>query len=319
MSRTAVDIEAIKDRIARNLSEHRIAQSAGEIGQLTAALRRPVTRTFRAHWTGFKIEYPRDTVLLRADLKDGSYWTEGYISLVQPSWVLVFRAKPAKARGSGGPRPDDKFTHPEAVAGALRDRQQSVDAGLVPDEELIRMEDYDDPVEATDGFFNYASFYMLKSIDASWDQFGFSPDPSIGWKAEDQTAASLPIDEAIDQGLKRSDIIWLTPNTDPTRPLPVWFVYKEGKAFVLSGERQQIVPEARRVRDVHVVTRWKGRDAQLVEFDAAVRQITADQRQEFEEIAQLLLAKRQSVTGTPEENMERWLRECVILELTPRV
>lgn len=319
MARTAVDLEAIKDRIARNLSERRVSKGAGEIGQVTAALKKPVTRTFRAHWTGFKIEYPRDTVVLRADLKDEAFWTEGYISLIQPSWVLSFRKKPAKARGSGGPRPDDKFTHPENVEEALRDRQGHIDAGLVPDEELIRMEDYDDPVEAADAFFNYTSFYILKAIDASWDQFGFTPDSSIGWKEVDVTAASLPIDEAIDQGLKRSDIIWLTPNTDPSRPLPVWFVYKDGKAYVLSGERQQIVPDAKRVRDVHVVTRWKMRDARLVEFDAAVRQITAEQRQEFEEVAQLLLAKRQSVTGTPEENMERWLRECVILELTPRV
>jgi hypothetical protein len=319
VARTAVGLDEIKDRVARNLSERRIAEGDGETGRLTLVLRKGVTRTFRAHWTGFKLLYPRNTLLLRAELKDGSLWAEGYISTDQPSWVLAFRKTPPKARGSGGPRPDDKFTHQEHVDEALAHRRQMVEGGLIPDEELIRMEDYDDPIEAADGFFNYASFYVLKAVDASWDQFGYSIDPSVAWDRDEQHAAAVPIDAAIDEGLKKSDILWLTPNTAPERPIPCWFVYREGRAYVLSGERQQVIPDANRVRDAHVVTRWKMRDARLAEFDAAIRQIDARNPKEFEEIAQLLLAKRQSVTGTPEENIGRWMRECVILELTPRV
>jgi hypothetical protein len=159
----------------------------------------------------------------------------------------------------------------------------------------------------------------LKAIDASWDQIGYSVDPSMGWDRDAQNLASVPIDAAIDEGLKKSDILWLTPNTAPNRPVPCWFVYKDGKAYVLSGERQQVIPGAENVRDAHVVTRWKGRDARLVEFDAAVRHISAKSPQEFEQMAELMLNKRQSVTGDHDEYMQRWKRECVILELTPRV
>jgi hypothetical protein len=311
-------LEDIKDRIARNLSERRVEEAAGELGNLSIALQKGIARSFRAHWTGFQVAYPGNTVVLRLDLKDGNLWCEGYISLKQPSWVLAFRKKPPAARGSGGPRPDDKFTHPEHVEEALSDRKRMIEEGLVRDEELIRMEDYDDPIEAADGFFNYSSFYILKAVDASWDQIGYSVDPSIGWDKDAYKQASVPIDAAIDEGLKKSDILWLTPNTAPNRPVPCWFVYKDGKAFVLSGERQQVIPAAERVRDAHVVTRWKGRDALLVEFDAAVRHINAREPQ-FQEIAELMLNKRQSVSGDHEEYLQRWMRECVILELTPRV
>ncbi|MGH2709303.1 MAG: hypothetical protein ACRDJF_03410, partial [Actinomycetota bacterium] len=89
--------------------------------------------------------------------------------------------------------------------------------------------------------------------------------------------------------------------------------------YVLSGEPQQQIPGADQVRDAKVVTRWKGRDARLVEFDASVRPITAStDLARFREIAQLLVSKRQSVTGSIDENLNRWMRECVILELTPR-
>jgi hypothetical protein len=161
---------------------------------------------------------------------------------------------------------------------------------------------------------------VVKTIGEQWQKFGYTADPSIGWDRGEQAAASIPIDAAIDEGLKKSDIIWITPdNSREGRAIPCWFVYKDGKAYVLSGERQQIIPDATRVRDTKVVTRWKMRDARLTEFRAAARPITAASPEEFTEIATLLLNKRQSVTGTPQENLDRLMRACVILELTPRV
>jgi hypothetical protein len=154
-------------------------------------------------------------------------------------------------------------------------------------------------------------------LDADWDQMGYQPDPSMGWEAEDETAASFPVDAAVEEGLKKSDIIWLVTSTQRP-PIPCWFVYKDGKAFVLSGEPQQVIPGARDLREVHVITRWKGRDARMAEFDASVRVITGDQP-EFEQIASLLMAKRQSMRGTHDEILDRWRRDCVILELTPRL
>lgn len=318
MPRTkTVTLQELQDRVARNLSEHGVTQQAAELGQITIFRRRGVTRTFRAHWTGYKAFYPEEILVLRADLKSGLLWTEAYVSTRRPSWVLAFRQQPHPARGSSGrPRPDDELSSPQQVEIALAHRQKLIQAGVIPPEELIRMEDYDDPEEAVDGFFNYTSFYVLKAMKTDWTQLGFSPDPSVGWTEDENVAAAHPIGAAIEEAFRKSDIIWVHPNTSD-RPIPCWFVLKEGKAYVLSGERQQIIPRADRVRNARITARWKGRDASLAEFDAAVRVLTA-RDPEFDEIGELMVGKRQSVTGSVEENVARWKRECVILELTPR-
>lgn len=314
-----VTLPEFKERIAKRLSEYKVAQGEGELGSVTVALARRATRTFRAHWTGFKIFFPNRTVILHALLKDGRFWVEGYISPDQPSWVLAFRDKPHPTRGTGGPRPDDQVTSPQATDANQENRKRWLERGIVTEEELIRMEDYDDPIEAVDAFFNYTSLYVLKAVDGTWSQMGYIPDPSIGWDSDHLSIASLPIDDAIDQGLKKSDIVWLTPDTAPEKSIPCWFVYsKDNRLFVLSGERQQIIPGAERVKTVRVVTRWKGRDARLAEFQAAVRPITG-RDEEFKEIAEQLVNKRQSARGESEQIIARWMRECVILELIPTV
>ena len=312
-----VTLTDIKARIARRISEYRVSPGPGEVGVLTFSLQRAVTRTFRAHWTGFKLIFQGATVVMRADVTGGSLWAEGYISTSQPSWVLAFRKDPPKVRGSGGPRPDDKLGSAESIEVAMAHRRKLIESGIIPHEELIRMEDLDDPLEAVDSFFNYTEWYVLHALDADWDQMGYQPDPSISWGPEVEAAAAFPINAAIEEGLKKSDIIWITSSKDRP-PVPVWFVYKDGKAYVLSGEPQQVIPDARNLREVHVVTRWKGHDARMAEFDASVRVIDADDS-DFEPIASLLMAKRQSMRGTRDEILDRWRRECVILELTPRL
>jgi hypothetical protein len=314
-----ITIEDLRDRVAARLSEHGLTTDTGGSGTLSIALARRATRTFRAHWTGFKIFYPERLIVLYLKMNDGKFWSEGYLSPALPSWVLAFRDAPHKSRGSGGPRPDDQVATPQSVERDLENRKRWVEAGVVGEEELIRMEDFDDPLEAVDGFFYYTSYYVLKSVNASWDQIGYIVDPSLEWKESDTKHASLPMSEAIDEGLKKSDILWLTPNTAPDRPIPCWFLYtRDKRIFVLSGERQQVIPRATEVRNARVITRWKMRDARMAEFETHVRAITPSEREEFVEIAEQLVNKRQSVRESSDETIERWLRDCVILELKPR-
>src|SRR6202022_568573 len=101
----------------------------------------------------------------------------------QPSWVLAFRRDPHKDRGSGGPRPDDKLGLEASIEISLAQRHKLIDSGQIPHEELIRMEDFDDPLEAVDEFFNYTAWYVLRAVDAEWDQLGYVPEPTIGWGA----------------------------------------------------------------------------------------------------------------------------------------
>ena len=310
--------ETLKDQLAHKISGHRITAGSGTRGLLSIDIVDGVTRTFKAHWTGFKAIYPGRVLKLRAELNDGSFWTEGYISCDQASWVLSFRKDPPKDRHTGGPRPDDKFASQDSVDVSLAFRQDLIDQGVIQKEEIIRYEDFDDPEEAIEQFFNYTSFYVLKSVGVSWSEFGYSALPSVGWDPEKERFAALPIDSAIDEGLKRSDIIWVTLDTGGGEPVPCWFLYtKEKRLFVLSAESTQMIPGAASALIATVATRWKGRDVLLAEFRASVRVISPDQADEFRAVGEQLANKRQSVVGTVEENIARWMRDGVILELTP--
>jgi hypothetical protein len=142
-----------------------------------------------------------------------------------------------------------------------------------------------------------------------------------------QTAATkLP--KEIEDGLKGSDVIWIGVEGDGgSHPVPVWFVYRNGRIFVLSkkdpGPEEQTVPGVPGAPDVVVVTRRKasnperrGRDAAIGRFHAAVRPLEG---QEWEDAAKLLVDRRRSRTGPPADWIARWRGSCVIAELTPLV
>lgn len=316
-----VTIQELKAQIANRIADYSIPPGPGSAGTLEISLVAGAARTFRSHWTGFRITYNKPIILLKSTLKDGSFWSEGYISPDQPSWVLAFRKEPHKSRGTGAERPDDKFAGPQSIETSKATRQGQVDSGLVADEEIIRYEDFDSPEEAIDEFFNYTAFYCLRAVNVEWSQMGFVVDQSIDWEnIEADSGPEGPPAALVDEALRKSDILWITVDTDPLhKPIPCWFLYtKDKRLFVLSGEPEQRIPYAGQARKAHVVVRWRGRDAQMVEFDADVRPITAANKKEFEEIGHLLVAKRQSVRAGAAETIESWMRDGVILELIPK-
>jgi hypothetical protein len=123
-----------------------------------------------------------------------------------------------------------------------------------------------------------------------------------------------------EDGLKRSDVVWVGAEAGGKgRPVPVWFVYRGGHVYVLSqtapGEQEQRVPGIPGAHEVLMITRRKGRDTALARFRASVRILEGD---EWEQAA-VLLDRRRSRTGPPEESIERWRSDCAIAELTPIV
>ena len=62
----------VRLHVARNLAEYAVPKGPGEFGTLSIALERNLTRTFKAHWTGFKLLFPKPTILLSATLTDGT-------------------------------------------------------------------------------------------------------------------------------------------------------------------------------------------------------------------------------------------------------
>jgi hypothetical protein len=129
--------------------------------------------------------------------------------------------------------------------------------------------------------------------------------------------AKLPKD--VEDGLKRSDVIWVGVEANGTRRLiPAWFAYRGGRILVLSqrepGQDEQTVPGVPGARELLVVTRRKGRETSLDEFPASFRVIEG---QEWEEAAKALSDRRRSRVGSPKDSIDRWRGTCDIAELTP--
>jgi hypothetical protein len=134
-------------------------------------------------------------------------------------------------------------------------------------------------------------------------------------------AAPVKLPKETEDGLKRSDVIWVGADVNRKRRIvPAWFAYKDGKIYVLSrrepGPDEQTIPGAGSVKEMIVVTRRKGRDTSLEEFTAAPRKLEGP---EWEEAAKLLADKRKSRAGPPNESITRWRAAADIYELVPNV
>jgi len=134
-------------------------------------------------------------------------------------------------------------------------------------------------------------------------------------------AAAQKLPKETEDGLRKSDVIWVGPRANGHKKLaPVWFAYKDGKIYVLSkrepGADEQSVPGVPDARELLVVTRRKGRDTALQEFNAAQRVLEGP---EWEAAAKVLVDRRRSRVGPPEESIGRWRGSCDIVEITPNV
>ncbi len=140
--------------------------------------------------------------------------------------------------------------------------------------------------------------------------------------------APAKLSKEIEDGLKKSDVIFVGVERNGRRQtIPAWFAYRNGRIYVLSknepGPEEQTIPGLAGAHEVVVVTRRKvnvpetrGRDTSLEEFYATVRMLEGS---EWEEAAKVLVDRRRTRPGPPQEWIERWRGTCVIGELTPIV
>ena len=132
-------------------------------------------------------------------------------------------------------------------------------------------------------------------------------------------ADKLP--KEVDDGLKKSDVAWIGVEYEGRDvAIPAWFVYRNGKIFVLSSKEpsleEQSIPGLPDARDLVVITRRKYRDTALGRFHAATRLLEGG---EWEDAAKLLADRRRDRHGPPEDAIKRWRGTCAIVELTPIV
>jgi hypothetical protein len=132
-------------------------------------------------------------------------------------------------------------------------------------------------------------------------------------------AAPAKLPKEFEDGLKKSDVIWVGVEAGDSRKLvPSWFAYRNGRIYVLSqrepGPEEQSVPGVPGARELVVVTRRKLRETALDEFPASFRVL---QDAEWEDAAKVLADRRRSRVGSPKESIDRWRGTCDIAELTP--
>lgn len=134
-------------------------------------------------------------------------------------------------------------------------------------------------------------------------------------------AAPAKLPKEFEDGLKKSDVIWVGVEAGKTRKLvPSWFAYKNGRIYVLSkrepGPEEQSIPGVPGARELVVITRRKLRETALDEFPASFRVLEGA---EWEDAAKVLADRRRSRVGSPKESIDRWRGSCDIAELTPVV
>jgi hypothetical protein len=168
--------------------------------------------------------------------------------------------------------------------------------------------------EIDDAFFDEAGLYLVS----------FVLDGEIVGELEVPMyvqAAPAKLPKEFEDGLKKSDVIWVGVEAGGTRRLiPSWFAYRNGHIYVLSqresGPQEQTVPGVPGARELVVVTRRKLRETSLDEFPASFRVLEGA---EWEEAAKTLADRRRSRVGSPKESIDRWRGTCDIAELTPVV
>jgi hypothetical protein len=129
------------------------------------------------------------------------------------------------------------------------------------------------------------------------------------------------LEKDVEDGLKKSDVIWVGARVGgKLRTVPAWFAYKNGRIYVLSqrepGPAEQTIPGVGTAKEFVVITRRKLRDTALNELTASGRVLEGP---EWEDAAKLLVDRRRSRNGPPDQALTRWRTTCDIVELTPSV
>jgi hypothetical protein len=285
VARTAMDprLDAILDKVARAISGHGIPAGDPASGKATlrVELEEHVKRIVQVYWTGFQANVPGQSIGLHLEVASPKVrWAEAYLSPEYRNWVFCFHER---------------------------------DDGEI---QLAKYGDHAAPEEAMDEFFKLAGWHVLTASDLTWKDVVHQISPDLGWTPHQMDVMQAKTDAAVQEALKKGTIIWLrwTNSEGVDVTMPVWFILDQGKIYVLSGERQQTIPNAESLRSVDVLVRWKGKNARVAEIPASVRVLPPGA--EWDTIAEKIAEKRLNIPGLPEETARRWRDECHILELT---
>ena len=119
----------------------------------------------------------------------------------------------------------------------------------------------------------------------------------------------------VEEATRRSAVVWVTPD-GADRAFPVWHLWHEGRAYVVTGGLEQPLPGGATAQRAVVLVRSKAKqNDRLVQWVADVDPVLPG-TPEWDEVVPLLHAKR---LNPPDGDAQpaRWARESVVLRLTP--
>jgi hypothetical protein len=278
---------SILDEIALDMSRRGVREgtAAGSRAALRVTLEDNVRRVIQVYWTPFEATVPGRSIGLHLEVAEPRvHWAEAYLSPDYASWFFCFHERPTDG-----------------------------------DIELAYHREFATPSEAIEGFFNLSSWYVLTATDMTWEDVVFEVGEGIDWSEQRKRPPGTSTSAAVQESLKKSTILWMRWRDDGREhTMPVWFLFdvKAEAIYVLSGEREQTLPGAERMRECHIILRWKGKNARVAEIPVRVRVLPPGD--EWDSVAERVAEKRLNIPGLPEDTARRWRDECVLLELKLR-
>lgn len=275
-------------QLSRAIGRHGLKKGdpEGAKAVLRVGVEEHVRRIIQAYWTPFQAEIPGRSISVHLEIPDPRvHWGELYLTPDYVNWFFFFAE-----REQDGEIQLQYYEHHKGVDDAIQN------------------------------FFDHANWYLLTATDNTWDDVVFSIADELQWGEEYAVREATSMSPAVQESLKKSTIMWLRWKAGgEEHTMPVWYRYdaKVGKIYVLSGERQQVLPGADTIRECEVILRWKGKNASVAELGADVR-VMRGIDPDWTEVAEKVAEKRLNIPGTPEDTARRWRDECVILELTLR-
>jgi hypothetical protein len=136
---------------------------------------------------------------------------------------------------------------------------------------------------------------------------GMGGDPAVAAK------------ETFNKALSKGAVVWLTvagagPKGKP-HTQPVWYVWTDGKVYVLNGPTEQQVPGLPAAAEVTITARSKDLRSRVSDIPATVS-VIANDSDTFDLIGRMALGRRLNLPDG-DGALERWRAKCVLLELTP--
>lgn len=130
------------------------------------------------------------------------------------------------------------------------------------------------------------------------------------------TAAAL-----VEESAKRSGLLWVRragpAAGEPPAPQPVWHIWHDGSAYLLTGGSEQPAPDGlgEPGARAEVTARSKDTGARLVVWPARVHAVEPGS-QEWDTVAALLQSRRLN-SPDGEQAPQRWAAQCRLFRLTP--